>query len=68
MGDSGVAAWSRYRRRRTSAPHARRNATASAWDMFDIGVSFTCYDEKKNTFNFINGILRSLFNRPNFMN
>ena len=30
IGDSGVAAWSRYRRRRTSLPHARRNATASA--------------------------------------
>lgn len=42
IGDSGVAAWSRYSRRRTSEPHARRNATASACDMLDIGVSFTC--------------------------
>lgn len=41
IGDRGVAAWSRYSRRRTSEPHERRNATASACDMFDIGVSFT---------------------------
>lgn len=42
IGDSGVAAWSRYSRSLTSVPHARKNATASACDIFDIGVSFTC--------------------------
>lgn len=40
-GESGVAAWSRYSRSRTSAPHARKNDTASVCDMLDIGVSFT---------------------------
>lgn len=42
MGERGVAAWSRYSRRRTSLPHERKNNTASACDMLDIGVSFTC--------------------------
>lgn len=41
VGDSGVAAWSRYRRNLTSDPQALRKATASACDIFDMAVSFT---------------------------